>query len=177
MTNAAVDGGPQALVLSCPTDDLASVRTLLEQGPVALVPSGGVGDLGLAAGVELLLIVEIDDDGPRSAITWQARLGDLTPLQPDPARLLPESWLRRHPDAYLRTRTPGARAAPTRDEHWDEEDEPADRPAQVFLPVTELQALPQAHWVFTNELVPKQRREGRRFAPRVPTLVTLPTDT
>jgi hypothetical protein len=40
--------------------------------------------------------------------------------------------------------------------------------------VEDLRELPMQEWVFTNELVGKQRRGGRTFFPRVPTLVRPP---
>jgi len=170
-------GASSCLVLSCPSEDLASAAEVITAHGLALLPAGGEGDLGRAVGLHLLYIVEISDDGPRSAVTWCADLGDSVPLSsPDPVDVLPPSWVARHPDAYSRSRTPDVRGSdhPTEAELWDDEDEPS--PTQVFVPVTNLRSLPREQWIFTNELVRKQQRGGRRFAPRVPTMVALPED-
>lgn len=160
-----------ALVACCPSDDLEGLVEVLRGSEVALLPVGGVGDLPEAAGVDLLLVVEITEEGARPTITWRGLLSDRTPVDPDPVTLLPASWTSRHPDAYLRSRHQRAALAPV-PEPWDDEDEPL--PTQVFLPVVSLEAMDGDEWIFANELVPKQRREGRTFAPRVPTLVLLP---
>jgi len=169
-------GPASCLVLSCPSDDLASAAQVITRHGLALLPAGGEGDLARAAGLQLLYIVEITDDGPRSAVTWSADLGISVPLStPDPADVLPPSWLTRHPDAYARSRgVGGVSRGPSEAELWDDDDEPS--PVQVFVPVTNLRRLPRKQWIFTNELVRKQQRGGRRFAPRVPTLVALPEE-
>jgi len=170
-------GPASCLVLSCPSDDLASAAHVITRHGLALLPAGGEGDLSRAAGLQLLYIVEIANDGPRSAATWCADLGISVPLStPDPADVLPPSWMSRHPEAYSRSRggaaATGPSDGPSEAELWDDEDEPS--PVQVFVPVTNLRRLPREQWIFTNELVRKQQRGGRRFAPRVPTLVVLP---
>lgn len=170
-------GASSCLVLSCPSDDLASAAAVIAAHGLALLPAGGEGDLPRAAGLQLLYIVEISDDGPRPAATWCADLGSSVPLSsPDPVDVLPPSWVTRHPDAYSRSRTPdvGSGDGPSEAELWDDEDEPS--PVQIFVPVTNLRTLPREQWIFTNELVRKQQRGGRRFAPRVPTMVVLPKD-
>ena len=170
-------GASHCLVLSCPSEDLASAAAVITAHGFALLPAGGEGDLGRAAGLQLLYIVEVSDGGPRSAATWCAHLGNSVPLSsPDPADVLPPSWVTRHPEAYSRSRTPdvGSGDGPSEAELWDDEDEPS--PVQVFVPVTNLRTLPRDQWIFTNELVRKQQRGGRRFAPRVPTMVVVPED-
>lgn len=166
----------RVLCLSCPTEDLTALPAVLRHFGRALVPAGGSGDLAQAAGVDELYLVEVTADGPLPAVTWRARLAPSTPLtDPDPGQLLPASWLARHPLAYRAARTPHLPAHPEADEpddDWDDEDE--SPPVQVFVPITSLDPVSRAEWVFTNELVPKQQRRGRRFAPRVPTLVHLP---
>jgi hypothetical protein len=175
----ATDEQGAALVISCPADDLAGVVVVLAQHPVALLPVGGVGQLGRAAGVTELLVVEVGPEGPLPAVTWRGALASATPLDAELEQLLPASWLRRHPDAYARSRGAAA-AASVMDEHdrnqADDDDEVNDEDvrAQIFLPVTTLAQLPSSQWLFANELVSKQRRQGRRFAPRVPAIVTLP---
>ena len=170
-----VDGGQRepgaALAVSCPTDDLVGLRRVLAVQSLAMLPVGGVGDLGRAAGVDLVLIVEIGADGPKPAITWRALLGTSSPLEPDPGSLLPTSWVKRHPDGYAVARTPHPQVRSDA-ELWDDEDEPG--PAQLFLPIRALKQLPRDQWLFANELVPKQRRAGRSFAPSTPTIVVVP---
>lgn len=164
---------PQAVVVSCPAEDLAGIGEVLARRQVALMPVGGVGDLGLAAGIADLLIIEVTDDGPRPAITWRAALGSTTPLDVDLRELLPTSWLQRHPGAYERSREPTAHEPPTGDLAWeDADDDPA--PVQLFVPLSALEPLPHDCWLFTNELVPKQRRGGRWFAPATPVVVPAP---
>lgn len=166
----------RVLCLASPTEDLRALPEVLRRFGRALVPAGGVGDLARAAGVDELYLVEVTADGPLPAVTWRARLSRSTPLtDPDPGQLLPASWHVRHPLAYRAARTPHAPALPESDDwddDWDDEDE--DLPIQVFVPIATLDPVPRAEWVFTNELVPKQQRRGRRFAPRVPTVVHLP---
>ncbi len=161
----------EALAVSCPADDLIGLGNLLAVHPVALLPVGGVGDLERAAGLDLVLLFEIGADGPKPAIRWRARLSPATPLHPDPATLLPRSWVSRHPDAYelARMQTP---VEPSDAALWDDEDE--HLPVQLFLPIRQLEQMPRAQWIFANELVPKQGRAGRRFAPAKPTVVALP---
>jgi hypothetical protein len=157
--------------VGCPSDDLIGLTEVLARRPLALLPVGGVGDLGSAAGLELVLFVEVTAEGPGSSITWRARLGNSTPLEPDPASLLPATWVDRHPHAYALARMSPQRGR-SEAEFWDDEDEPP--PAQLFLPISRLERLPRDHWLFANELVPKQHRAGRRFAPSVPTIVDVP---
>jgi hypothetical protein len=162
--------------MSCPSDDLLAIAELLSRRPIALLPVGGVGDLAAAAGVVTLLLVEVTDEGPRSAITWRGELASSTPLEPDPKDLLPPSWVARHPDAYELSRAGRANEEQAADEvdGWDDWDDDERNAVQLFLPVTRLQQLPAAEWMFANELVPKQQRAGRRFAPRTPAVVPLP---
>jgi hypothetical protein len=178
-------------VLSCPSDDLDALAEVLARSPIALLPVGGVGDLTAAAGISTLLLVEVTAEGPRSAITWRGRLGLSTPLDPDPEQLLPKSWVERHPDAYARSRQQHATAQTQPADpagaanEWDSDDWDSDdwddwadderfNAVQLFLPVMTLEQIPPEEWLFANELVPKQQRAGRRFAPRRPTLVTIP---
>lgn len=170
------DRDSRALLVACPERDLAGLMTVVAAHSVALVPTGGAGDLGQAAGVQALYLVEIRPDGPRPAATWRASLLMATPIAvPDPATLLPPTWTARYPHAYQNARRPAAEhVGDEPGDKWDdEEDSDHDREQQVFIPISSLDPLPQSEWVFTNELVPKQRRDGRRFAPRAPALVQL----
>ena len=161
-----------ALVVSCPTEDLEALVAVLRQNPIALLPVGGVGELGRAAGVTTLLMVEIGPDGALPTIRWRGSVGDATPVA-DPAALLPATWAARHPHAYADSRTPPPAAEGEWDEdRWDDD----EKRVQVFLPLTALERLAKDRWVFANELVSKQHRAGRTFAPRVPALVSLPDD-
>ena len=161
----------EALAVSCPTDDLVGLADLLATHPIALLPVGGVGDLGRAASLDLVVLVEIGAEGPQSAIKWRARLSPSTPLAPDPGTLLPRSWVSRHPNAYELARTPAA-GEPFDAALWDDEDEQLR--VQLFLPIQRLEEMPREQWLFANELVRKQGRAGRRFAPSEPTIVALP---
>jgi hypothetical protein len=162
----------RALVLACPAEDLAAARTILAGHGMALLPAGGEGDLDQASDIEALYIVEITSEGARPAATFLAELAHHIPLsEPSPTDLLPATWMSRHPDAYPRARQP-APSELSEAELWDDEDEPIS--TQVFVPVSSLTTLQQADWVFTNELVRKQQRDGRSFAPRVPTVVGVP---
>lgn len=160
-----------ALLVACPENDIAGVLTVVTLHGVALVPTGGTGELGQAAGVQTLYLVEVAVEGPRPAATWRASLRTSTPItDPDPSTLLPPTWSIRHPDAYQNARRPVSEHVA---EQPGEEPDDADTALQIFLPISSLEQLPKSDWVFTNELVPKQRREGRRFAPRAPALVQL----
>ena len=163
-----------AVVVSCPADDLVSIARTLESQPVALLPVGGPGDLGRAAGVSALLLVEITEDGPRSAVTWRGTLASSTPIRPDPGHLLPQAWVARHPGAYEASRQAG-RVSPgaVTDDDWDHDETAL---SQLYLPVSTLERLPRERWLFSNELVPKQGRMGRTFAPPTPVVVALPPD-
>ena len=169
--------GTLALLLACPSVDIAAAAQAAAQYGLTLLPAGGVGDLA-ACGLETpLYLVEVTTEGVRAAASWHATLLGSAPLiDPDPIRLLPATWAERHEGAYARARgwlpsMPAERPASDTDE---DDDEDLASPVQVFIPVTNLSPLPKADWLFTNELVPKQERRGRRFAPRVPTLVQLP---
>lgn len=182
MTSARVEPEPRGLLLACPEVDLESARAVYAAYGCVLLPAGSVGDL---AGCEVstpLYLLAIGDSGAGPAATWRARLlGSLPLTAPDPARLLPASWTARHPDAYALARSTGRDPADSPDDpEQDPEEDPTDDvddepvPQQVFIPISDLAPLPRSEWLFTNELVPKRERGGRRFAPRAPTLVTLP---
>jgi len=185
-------GSAKALLLACPQADLEGAQTLCRTGGFAVLPAGGAGDLPRTPLGTSLFIVDIDlngDGATRPVARWHAELTGQLPLDPEKFNaLLPPTWMDRHPSGFETARRPVRRvnedasdADPT-DRRWERQWELDAVPVpddgqpdgQVFLPVTALQPLPPAEWIFTNELVPKQARGGRRFLPRSPTLVQLP---
>ncbi len=165
---------PHALLLACPADDITAAASVIHEFGMALLPAGGVGDLEQCSLQTPLYLVEIGVEGVRASATWHATLLGSVPLSnPDPSRLLPSTWTQRHAHAYAQAR---GFVPMTGDSEGDDEEDDDDEPAllQVFIPVMHIETLPKNQWLFTNELVPKQARGGRRFAPRVPTLVHLP---
>jgi hypothetical protein len=176
------EGGPavgdSALVLGCLTDDLLAAQRLAAQHGVALLPAGGLGDLPRATPIDTLLLLEVTANGPRPALTWAAAMLPASPVH-DVASLIPPSFHQRHPDALSLARA-GTWHLSDENRHldadaalWDDDDD-EDAPCQVFIPVSDVRALDTADWIFANEVVPKQHRRGRRFAPRMPRLVELP---
>lgn len=189
MGYSSSEGSAPALLLACPKADLEGAHALCLLRGFAVLPAGGAGDLRLAPlGATLFIVdVELDDDGAsRPVARWRARLGAELPLDPEQFyELLPPTWMQRHPKAYERARASGypndidASEADPWERQWELDGEPVPNEGnghgvQVFLPVTELAPMDTAEWIFTNELVPKQARRGRRFMPRIPTLVQLP---
>jgi len=200
--SAGVDSAT-VLLLACPKSDLEGAHALCREGGLAVLPAGGAGDLPRAPLGAALLIVDIDldvsfdgdtdgknDDGTsRPVARWRAELTGQLPLDPEQFNsLLPPTWVDRHPSAFANARATARRGDDDASEadlierrwerQWELDGEPvpdAGQPdGQVFLPVIGLEPLPRAEWIFTNELVPKQARRGRRFLPRSPTLVQLP---
>lgn len=164
-----------ALLLACPGADLEGAAVRVATYGLALLPAGGAGDLERCSPHLTLYLVVVDEDGARPAATWSAQLLDSVPLDhPRPDELLPPTWHERHADAYAQARAPAVDAESLIDPLDDDEDGEEDRARQVFIPVSDLTPLTKSSWLFTNELVPKQARGGRRFAPLVPTLVQLP---
>ena len=164
---------PHALLFACPAEDIAAAATTNGELGMALLPAGGAGDLEQCTLQTPLYLVEIAAEGVRPSVTWQATLlGSVSLVNPDPSRLLPSTWTERHAHAYAQAR--GFETMSVESDGEDDEDDEGLELRQVFIPVTNIEALPQSEWLFTNELVPKQARGGRRFAPRVPTLVHLP---
>lgn len=166
----------QALLLAFPVEDLYAAVAVEDRHGMALLPSGAVGDLATCGTVDRLYLLEILPTGVAPAASWLATLlPSLALRDPDPSELLPETWRERHPHAYPAARgESGHLNAPAEidPDDFPEAGEP-DR-QQVFLPVTRLAPIPRSEWLFTNELVRKQARGGRTFAPRVPTLITVP---
>lgn len=165
-----------ALLLACPSTDLGGAAEAEATYGLALLPAGGVGDLARCSPRLSLYLVAIDEDGARPAATWSAQLLGSVPLtDPTPEELLPPTWHARHRGAYAEARAPLV-ATPSAGEHVDDDDDDdlENQPRQIFIPVSDLNPLDKSSWLFTNELVPKQARGGRRFAPLVPTLVRLP---
>jgi hypothetical protein len=176
------------LLLACPKTDLEAAHALCLERGCAEFPAGGGGDLRIAPFGTWLFIVDVDlddEDSPRPAARWRAQLGGKLPLDAEQFyALLPSTWMARHPEAYERARASTRRtdddgSKPDRwERQWELDGEPVPEEeatdTQVFLPVSELESLSPAEWIFTNEVVPKQARRGRRFLPRTPTLVQLP---
>jgi hypothetical protein len=196
----APQGGDAALFIAMPARHLRSATASGPEGPIAL-PLGRLGDLPRAPVGCPVYVVALDDDGIASAAaTWRASLRrwwepSTEPTEQEAARL-PPTWLEERraaeptavEDAGAERTGPstGAGAAPAflaDDEDEDDEDDEDgideddldhDRPRQVFLEVEDLVQLPPRERVFTNEVVPKQRRGARSFVPMAPTLVRLP---
>jgi len=194
-------GSTTVLLLACPKSDLEGAHALCRAGGLAVLPAGGAGDLPRTPLGASLLIVDLDvnfdgdtdgdnDDGSsRPVARWHAELAGQLPLDPERFNsLLPPTWVDRHPSAFASARIPARRndeaasEADSMERRWERQWELDGEPVpddgqpdgQVFLPVIGLEPLPRARWIFTNELVPKQARRGRRFLPRSPTLVQLP---
>jgi hypothetical protein len=170
----------QALLIAIPRRHLESAYEA--PGEATVLPAGGPGDLDSTTGGTCVLVMTTDADQALPAATWSAtfvRRVPYTPGSPWPDGL-PPSWTEEHagqePALTL--------SAPDRDDERDEGDEPDDEELawededdvgpQSFLEVMELRPLPRDEWLFANELVGKQARGGRRFQPRVPTIVALP---
>ena len=163
----------RALLMGMPLVHLRSAaETCARHGRVVL-PAGGPGDLDRTApGATVLLMASDAGDDEISAATWSARFVGRVHHEPgDPLpTMLPTSWVETHA-----TDEPPAPAEPADVDDDDDEDDDEDALGpQSFLVVEDLRELPMQEWVFTNELVGKQRRGGRTFFPRVPTLVRPP---
>jgi hypothetical protein len=155
------------------------LRYLLEAAEIcdatgtAVLPAGAPGDLDRTApGTEVLVVATEAGDQEVAAATWSARfVGDLSPGTDAYPEALPPSWLedRKAPQ-------PSAPPAPRSPFGDDDGDEPSiDRGEQRYFEVDSLEELPNAAWVFVNELVPKQERRGRTYLPRAPRLVERPS--
>ena len=178
---ATVEPGRRVLLVACPAEDLSEGINLQAAFGCFLLPAGGVGDVHLCTPETPVYLIETGDAGPAPAATWRAELlTSLSLVSPEPGDLLPASWTARHPDSYTAARTsPTTEQQPAEsdgDPFDDALDDESDEPPlqQLFIPLTHLAPLPRTDWIFTNELVRKAARQGRRFAPRAPTLVILP---
>ena len=168
----------KALILACPVQDIRAAAEVENHYGMALLPAGGLGDLETCGLLPRLYLLEILSATAAPAATWLAELLASVPLSnPDPGKLLPSTWQERHPDAYSVARglLEPSRGGATVEIDPDDFPEAGERiRQQVFLPVSGLTSLPKHDWLFTNELVRKQTRRGRTFAPRAPTLITIP---
>ena len=163
----------RALLMGMPLVHLRSAAETCERHGRGVLPAGGPGDLDRTApGATVLLMASDAGDDEVSAATWSARFVGRVHHEPgDPLpTMLPGSWVETHA-----ADGPPSPVEPVAvdDDDDDDDDEDAVGP-QSFLVVEGLRELPMQEWVFTNELVDKQRRGGRTFFPRVPTLVRPP---
>jgi len=168
------DTQERALLVGMPLVHLRSAAEICERHGRVVLPAGEPGDLDRASPGALVLLMDTSvEEDAASAATWAARfVGRLAFDLDDPLpSLAPPSWIEEH-EADLRGAL-DARSAVEPGDADDEDDDEAIGP-QAFFVVEDLRELPMQEWVFTNELVGKQRRGGRTFFPRVPTLVRPP---
>ncbi len=165
----------RALLMGMPLVHLRSAAETCERHGRVVLPAGGPGDLDRTApGSTVLLMASDAGDDEVSAATWSARFVGRVHHEPgDPLpTMLPASWVEAH--AADEPPPPVEPADVEEDEDDDDDDDEDALGPQSFLVVEDLRELPMQEWVFTNELVGKQRRGGRTFFPRVPTLVRPP---
>jgi hypothetical protein len=175
------DDAGRILLVAMPLRHLEAAREIADQAGSVVLPAGGPGDLDATAlGTHVLVIVTEPGDARVPAATWSAAFGgrvDHDAGDPWPEGL-PPTWLDEHghrgerDDATPRPEKPHDAADADDDEEKDDEADVVG--PQSFFRVSGLRPLPQSEWVFANELVPKQRRRGRTFVPRVPVLVAAP---
>ena len=173
MSQAAND---RVLVVAMPLRHLEAARIVCEQTGTATLPAGGPGDLDEASpGAVVLVIATEAGDAAVPAATWRAVLEERVPHEfGDPLPVgLPATWIEEHAGAEAGVPTEQDRGAAPDDEEEDEDEDDDVVGPQTFFRVRALAPSPRAGWVHANELVPKQRRGGRTFVPRTPTLVTL----
>jgi hypothetical protein len=171
-----VNGEPdeRALLIGMPLVHLRSASETCERHGRVVMPAGGPGDLDRTApGAAVLLMASDAGEDEVSAATWAARFVGRVHHEPgDPLpTMLPATWVEAHEADAI---APPEEPAEVSEDDEDEEDDEDSLGPQSFLVVEELRELPMQEWVFTNELVGKQRRGGRTFFPRVPTLVRPP---
>jgi hypothetical protein len=165
----------RALLLGMPLVHLRSAAETCQRHGRVVLPAGGPGDLDRTApGATVLLMASDAGDDDVSAATWSARFVGRVHHEPgDPLpTMLPASWAETH--AADEPPPPVQPAQADEDEDDDDDDDEGVLGPQSFLVVEDLRELPMQEWVFTNELVDKQRRGGRTFFPRAPTLVRPP---
>jgi hypothetical protein len=152
---------------------LVEARRICEVAGSSVLPAGAPGDLDrTAAGTEVLFVVTRAGEQDPPAATWAARfVGTVTAVAAAYPDGLPPSWLEDHraprvaPDPVPRS--------PFGDDETDERS--SDAGEQRYFEVESIAELPNAAWVFVNELVPKQERGGRTYLPRAPRLVERPS--
>jgi hypothetical protein len=161
--------GP-ALVVAMPLRHLESALEICRDRGYVVLPAGGPGDLDrAAAGTHVLLMATEAGEAEVAAATWRCVLVGRVAFSPgDPIpEGVPAAWVHEHPAA-----DPAAPDGERSDDDPDDLDEAGIGP-QSFFSVRDLEELAGADRVFANELVPKQQRRGRTFAPRTPRLVEL----
>jgi hypothetical protein len=175
---SARDETDRALLVAMPLRHLEVARGIAENAGSAVLPAVGPGALDeTAPGTPVLIIATEPDDAAVPAATWTAIFGGRVEHEPgDPwPDGLPGTWLEEHGDrAAERPRSAPPLPGDANDDDEDDEDDDERVGPQSFFRVSGLGPLPRSHWVFANELVPKQRRGGRTFEPHVPVLVARP---
>jgi hypothetical protein len=155
-----------------PLRHLIEAARICASSGAAVLPAGGLGDLGRAApGTEVLFVASEAGEREVPAATWRAELIGAVPAAPGTfPDSLPPGWIEER-----KAERPSAPAAP-RSPFGDRDDGvPGDIEAeQTYFEVRSLTELPTAAWIFVNELVPKQERGGRSYFPRTPRLVERP---
>jgi hypothetical protein len=166
------DGAGRILLVGMPLLYLIEAAQICAVSGTAVLPAGAAGDLAdTAPGTEVLFVATQAGEHEIPAATWGARfVGTVTAGPDEYPEGLPPGWLeaRLHP-----------RAAPTsiqRSAFGDQDiEEPTDDVGeQSYFEVEAFAELPNASWIFVNELVPKQVRQGRTYFPRAPRLVERP---
>ena len=163
--------------MGMPLVHLRSAAEICERHGRVVLPAGGPGDLDRTApGATVLLMASDAGDDEVAAATWSARFVGRVHYEPgDPLpTMLPASWVATHAADEAPSSAEPATRETDEDEDDDEDDDEEALGPQSFLVAEDLRELPMQEWVFTNELIGKQRRGGRTFFPRVPTLVRPP---
>jgi len=167
----------RALIVSMPLRHLEAASSVCQASGSVVLPAGGPGDLDEALGGSLVLLIAIEaGDREVPAATWAATFEERIPHAPgDPLpSSLPASWIDEHGRRTVLTDASDPVGSARDDDDDDEDDDEEIAGTQSFFRVSALTTLPREEWVFANELVPKQQRGGRSFAPRTPRLIARP---
>jgi hypothetical protein len=169
----------RALLVAIPARHLEAALIVCEERGVVTLPAGGPGDLdGCEPGLPVLVIATEAEAGQVPAATWRAVFDGRVPHQPGDLWPdgLPSTWS----DEHAHEAIAGAdeeeeeEEDDEEEEEEDEEDEEDERIGpQSFFRVRDLKPSARGDWIYANELVPKQQREGRTFVPRTPRLIRL----
>ena len=174
-----VETNEEALLVAMPLRHLERAGARAEAEGSVVLPAGGPGDLDdTLTGTQVLLIATEAGDAEVPAATWNARFEGRvahTTGEPLPAGL-PETWLEERAGSPAQSTRDGLLLDDDTDDGEDDGDPDDDMTIgpQSFFRVSALSPMPRADWIFSNELVPKQQRDGRTFVPRTPRLITLP---